>query len=67
MLCYYRAMKHKPQSLWEVRNLTEFSRKSGLPLRTLQRIKAAGESYPMAAGTRIAINRALARYTQEKV
>lgn len=66
-LWYYRAMKHKPQSLWEVTNLAEFARKSGIPYRTLKRVRAAGQDYPMAAGTRIAIKHALSRYTQEKL
>lgn len=60
-------MKHRPQTIWEVINIADFARKSGIPRRTLARIKAGGQDYPMSAATKVAIKHALSRYTQEKV
>lgn len=60
-------MKHKPQSIWEVDNIADFARKSGIPPRTLHRIKKGGENYQMAPSTKVAIKHALSRYTQEKL
>lgn len=54
-------MTNLHQALRELDSLSRFALKSGLPLRTLQRIKAV-ESHAISTTTRVALEQALRRY-----
>lgn len=58
---YHLAMNKPMPLLADVLNLAQFAQKSGLPLRTLQRIKAEGPEYPMSPTTRLALEAAFKR------
>lgn len=51
-----------PTQVAAIKNLLAFSRKSGIPYRTLVRIKVSGAAYPMATTTRIALEAALKKH-----
>jgi len=55
-------MTNLSASLGAIANLSAFAVKSGIPLRTLQRIKAKGDDYPVSPVTRVAIAEALRRH-----
>jgi predicted transcriptional regulator len=45
-----------------IKNISEFAVKSGVPRRTLVRIRTAGRDYPIRPTTRLAIEAALKKY-----
>lgn len=46
----------------EIKNLTDFAKRSGIPHRTLVRIKAARDNYAPSTTTRMALEAALNRF-----
>jgi hypothetical protein len=54
-------MKPKALSLADVDNLSEFSRRSGIPRRTLTRIRNAPADYQVSPVTQLALDSALKR------
>lgn len=59
-------MKKALPNLNAVKNLSEFSRHSGIPLRTLQRYKAAADGDSFGRTTIAAIAMALTTYKPKK-
>ena len=45
-----------------IKNISEFATKSGVPRRTLVRIRTMGKDYPIRPTTRLAIEGALKKY-----
>lgn len=57
--------KSIPAQVRSIANLLAFSKRSGIPHRTLVRIKAGGDDYPLSQSTRLAIEHAIKRFKPE--
>lgn len=50
------------QQVKRIKNISEFATKSGVPRRTLVRIRAADEDYPIRPTTRLALEGAIKKH-----
>ncbi len=57
------------QQVKRIKNISEFAKKSGVPRRTLVRIKAykKAEEYPLRPTTRLALEGAIKKYKPEMI